>query len=328
MSNILVTGGAGYIGSHICKELSNNGYSPVVYDNLINGHINFVKWGPLVKGDINDTKLLKDTLNDFSIKSVIHCAALAYVRESFEKPLEYFTNNVSGTISLLGAMKESSARSIVISSSCSVYGIPKVLPVTEKSLVEPISIYGSTKAIMENIVKECVKVDGFRSISLRYFNAAGADPDNEIGELHDPEPHVIPNILKAALYPTIPFSIFGRDFDTPDGSAIRDYIHVKDLANAHIMALAYLEYYNGYKPINLGSGKGVSIFELVKKVEDLVERKLDIKFEKRHIGDPPVLYSDIKLAEEVLGWRPTRSEIDNILKDSMAYQKIISRDKI
>ena len=321
MSNILVTGGAGYIGSHICKALANKGYKPIVYDNLVNGHRDFVKWGPLVEGDINNKKLLTNTLQNFSINSVIHCAALAYVRESFDKPLEYFTNNVSGTISLLDAMKDSNARSIVISSSCSVYGIPKELPVTEDSVITPISIYGTTKAIVENIVEECVKNYNFRSISLRYFNAAGADPDGEIGELHEPEPHVIPNILESAFNPSMPFSIFGIDFDTPDGSAIRDYVHVNDLARAHIMALAYLEGHKGYIPINLGSGSGVSILQLVEKVESLIGRKLNIKFKSRHKGDPPVLFSDITMAEKVLGWKPIQSEIDNIIRDSMYYHR-------
>ena len=319
MFNVLVTGGAGFVGSHICKTLASNGYTPIVYDNLSHGHSDFVKWGPLVQGDLNNMSLLINTLRVHSIAAVIHCAALAYVRESFERPLEYYSNNISGSITLLNAMREAEVLSIIISSSCSVYGIPNTLPVTESSLIKPISVYGMTKATVENMVEECVNAYGFKSISLRYFNAAGADPDGELGELHNPEPHVLPNILNSAFISNIPFSIYGSDFNTPDGSAIRDYVHVSDLANAHVRALEYLNTTEGYKAFNLGSGKGTSIIELINRVEKITCRKIDLRKEKSHQGDPPILFADISKAKKSLGWVPEISDIDNIIKDSWVY---------
>lgn len=323
MSNVLVTGGAGYIGSHICKVLATAGYLPVTYDNLSRGFSEFVKWGPLIEGNINDSRFLVDVINKYSIKSVIHCAALAYVRESFEIPVDYYENNVSGSISLLRAMKETKVSSLVLSSSCSVYGTPQSIPVKETSSIRPISVYGTTKAIVEELVVDCVKASSLSAVSLRYFNAAGADPEGLIGERHDPEPHVIPSILKNALGSSKIFKLYGTDFDTPDGTAVRDYVHVVDIAEAHLLALQYTFSSPGYNVFNIGSGSGVSIYKLIEVIETILGVKIQVEKHDRKIGDPAVLVADNTLIRKKLNWEASRPQIENIINDAILYMKTL-----
>jgi UDP-arabinose 4-epimerase len=238
--SVLVTGGAGFIGSHTCKALSRAGFSPVSYDNLSRGNAPAVKWGELVVGDINDRSSLTETMKRYRPVAVIHFAAFAYVGESKENPALYYTNNVGGTAQLLGAMRDCGVDCIVFSSSCAAYGIPSAIPISESCLLDPINPYGATKQICERMLRECAESSALRFITLRYFNAAGADPDGEIGECHLPETHAIPLLLDAAVGAGEPFTIFGNDYPTADGTCIRDYVHVSDLADAHVLALTAL----------------------------------------------------------------------------------------
>src|SRR5579862_4555623 len=232
--SILVTGGAGYVGSHACKALANAGYRPVVYDNLSRGHRTAVRWGPLVEGDLHDRPRLVATLHEHQITAVVHFAAFAYVGESVADPERYYTNNVGGTLALLGAMREAGVARIVFSSTCAVYGTPDTVPITEATAKAPLSPYGETKLAIERALHWYAGAYGLRYAALRYFNAAGADPDGEIGEDHEPETHLIPLVVRAALGTGAPVAVFGTDYPTPDGTAIRDYIHVNDLADAHV----------------------------------------------------------------------------------------------
>jgi UDP-arabinose 4-epimerase len=258
---IIVTGGAGYIGSHACKALSRAGYEPVVFDNLSSGHTSAVKWGPLAEGDIRDAVALDRAFRQWKPVMVMHFAAHAYVGESVHDPLKYYENNIGGTQSLLSAMKRNQVNSIIFSSTCATYGIPETVPIDEAAPQHPINPYGFTKLVVERMLADCATAHGLSWCALRYFNAAGADPEGELGEDHDPETHVIPLALQAALGSRSSFQVFGADYNTPDGTAIRDYIHVSDLADAHVKAVTYL--LNGGKSdsFNLATGKGVSVKE-------------------------------------------------------------------
>jgi UDP-arabinose 4-epimerase len=310
---ILVTGGAGYIGSHVCKALSNSGFCPVVYDNLSRGTADAVKWGDLETGDLNDGERLRAVLARHRPGAVMHFAALAYAEESMTDPNLYYWNNVVGTISLLEAMLRQDVKTIIFSSTCATYGSPGRLPLAETDPQTPISPYGRTKLMVEHLLGDYASAYGVRFVILRYFNAAGADPDGEIGEDHDPETHAIPSVILAALGQRAVFRVFGVDFPTRDGSAIRDYIHVTDLAAAHVAALKYLLDGNANNQFNLGSGCGTSVRELLSTVERLTGRMVPVEYGPRRPGDAPILVAHAAKANELLRWRPAHSGMDTIV---------------
>lgn len=316
---ILVTGGAGYIGSHACKALAQDGFTPIAFDNLALGHRDAVRWGPLVEADISDEAAVAQAIRQHAVRAVIHFAAFAYVGESVEAPAKYYRNNVGGTLSLLDACRSEGIDMLVFSSSCATYGIPDVLPITEAAPQRPINPYGRTKLVVEQVLADYAHAYGSRHIALRYFNAAGADPDGEIGERHDPETHLIPLALMAAAGRTGALEVFGDDYDTPDGTCIRDYIHVTDLARAHVLALRHLLNGGDSLALNLGSGTGNSIHEVIGSVERVTGREVPHVIRPRRPGDPPVLYADPHLAKERLGFETELSDIDTIVGTAAAY---------
>jgi UDP-arabinose 4-epimerase len=309
MTSVLVTGGAGYIGSHTCKALHAAGFSPIVYDNLERGNPEAVKWGALEIGDLSDIPRLRAAIARHHPAAVVHFAALAYVGESNEDPIFYYRNNVGGTASLLDAMREEGIRHLVFSSSCTVYGIPKIVPITEDSPYAPISPYGSTKMICERMIRECAAAFPLNFMALRYFNAAGADPDGEIGECHVPETHAIPLVLDAAAGANKGFTIFGDDYPTADGTCVRDYIHVTDLADAHVRAVRALIDGAESTALNLGTGRGWSVRQLVDSARKITGRDIPVHVGARRPGDPPVLVADAGHARERLGWQPRYSDL-------------------
>jgi len=317
--NILVTGGAGYIGSHTAKALARAGYRPVTYDSLVYGHRHAVKWGPFIEGDIADTAKLERVIQDEAIDAVVHFAAFAYVGESVTKPEIYFQNNVVGSLSLLDAMRHTGVKPIVFSSTCATYGMPDRMPITEDTLQRPINPYGETKLMIERALAWYGPAHDIRSVSLRYFNACGADPEGEIGEEHDPETHLIPLILDAALGKRAAIDVFGTDYPTPDGTAVRDYIHVQDLADAHVKALSYLFEGGATTQVNLGTGTGNSVTEVIDAVERVTGRKVPKRLVARRAGDPPELVADPTKANTLLGWKPKLSDIDSIIRTAWAW---------
>lgn len=316
---IIVTGGAGFIGSHTCKRLAEAGYLPVTIDNLRTGHADAVKWGPLEKLDLRDTQGVAKVLRNYSAESVIHFAACAYVGESVEKPDLYYDNNVGGMISLLSAMKNEGVRRLVFSSSCATYGTPKVVPISETTRQAPINPYGRTKLIGEMMVRDQAVAFGLRSVILRYFNAAGADPEGILHERHDPETHLIPLALMAASGSGPPLRIFGTDYPTPDGTCIRDYIHVTDLAEAHIQALRHLGQDGDDLRLNIGTGRGTSIREILEVITKHTGREVPCELAPRRPGDPAELVAATEMAERLLKFRARRSDLDNILSDAAPH---------
>jgi UDP-arabinose 4-epimerase len=310
---ILVTGGAGYIGSHTCKALAAAGYQPIVLDNLSRGHAYAVKWGPLVVGDIADAALMREALKKYSVKAVIHFAALAYVGESMQQPDRYFANNFSKTLALLDNMRSAGVGHFVFSSSCATYGIPVALPIAEDHPQQPISPYGESKLFVERALRRYEQVYGLRHVSLRYFNAAGADPDGEAGEDHRPETHLLPLLIMAAQGRLPPVEIFGTDYDTRDGTALRDYVHVVDLAGAHVQAVTRLLDGGASTSLNLGTGRGYTIREVISAVEAAGGRAVPVREAPRRAGDPPALVADARRAKAVLGWHPQLSELTTIV---------------
>ncbi len=319
---ILVVGGAGYIGSHVCKELHKNGYTPVCYDNLIYGHEWAVKWGPFETGDISDRNRLNQVFAAYRIEGVIHLAAFAYVGESVLDPAKYYANNVAGTISLLDAMRKNSVNRIVFSSTCAVYGIPAAVPITEKEPLNPVNPYGASKMMVERILRDYHHAYGLGYIALRYFNAAGADPDGDIGEVHNPETHLIPLALDAALGRRNELVVFGNGYPTPDRTCIRDYIHVTDLARAHVLSLKLLD--KNELPglsVNLGTGKGNSIFEIIRAGEEVTGRKIRHRIAPPRAGDPPVLIADPSQALKMLNWKAQYTDIRQILQHAWNFHR-------
>jgi UDP-arabinose 4-epimerase len=314
MDTVLVTGGAGYIGSHTCKLLYKSGFMPICYDNLATGHEENVKWGPLIRGDIRDRDLLKHTIKRWQPISLIHFAASAYVGESNVDPRKYYNNNVSGSLALLDTCVDTKLRNIVFSSSCATYGVPVTLPIAEDSPQAPINPYGRTKLIGEMMLKDYATAYNVRYVALRYFNAAGADIEGELRENHNPETHLIPRALMAAAGKTAGLKVFGDDYDTPDGTCIRDYVHVTDLAHAHVLAVLYL--LDGGKNLaaNLGSGQGASVREIIDMIERLTHRHVPVQQEARRQGDPPELYSDPKRAATELHFQPRFSDLETIIR--------------
>lgn len=321
MKKILVTGGAGYIGSQTCKELSLQGYMPIVYDNLITGHREFVKWGELVYGDILDTQNLRKCIKKYKPEGIIHFAAFAYVGESVLDPGKYFRNNISGTLSILDAMRDEGLSNIVVSSTCAVYGQPAEMPISETCPPAPINPYGASKLFMERMLADYHTAHGINWAALRYFNAAGCDPDGEIGEWHEPETHIIPRILGTALgrYPQL--DVFGNDYPTPDGTCIRDYIHVKDLATAHILALQACMDDKANQAFNLGTGKGHSILDLIRTTEKISGKKVSFNFQARRAGDPAELVAEARLSNQYLRWTPQYSDMDTIIRTALAWER-------
>lgn len=302
---VLVTGGAGYIGSHTCKELARQGHTVVVYDNLSTGHRRFVKWGDFYYGDILDTQRLRACLHQHKPDGIIHFAASAYVGESVENPGKYFRNNVSGTLSILEAMRDENIPHIVVSGTCAVYGQPETVPIDESCPTAPINPYGASKLFMERMLADFHTAHALNWVSLRYFNAAGADTEGELWEDHDPETHLIPRVIMAAKGQIPEVQIFGDDYPTPDGTCIRDYVHVCDLARAHVLAMQYLMDGGESQPLNLGTGQGLSVMDIVRGVEEALGTKVPYSIVPRRAGDPAVLVADATRAGDVLGWRHT-----------------------
>jgi len=317
--NVLVTGGAGYIGSHTAKALARNHYCPIVIDDLSTGHAHNVKWGPLVRANLSDTGIVRSVLNDYKIEAVIHFAGSALVGESVTRPLSYFQNNLGGTLSLLQAMLEVGVKKIVFSSTCATYGLPLSVPITEDQPQKPINPYGDSKLAVERVLQWMGLAEQLRWVALRYFNAAGADPEGELGEEHEQETHLIPLAIGAALGQRPPLQIFGTDYSTPDGTAIRDYIHVTDLASAHIRALEYLGRGEESRAINLGTGAGLSVLEVIRGVKTIGRQPVPTQAAPRRIGDPPILVSSPELARRLLHWEPSYSGLDAIIKTAWLW---------
>jgi UDP-arabinose 4-epimerase len=318
-STILVTGGAGYIGSHTCKALANAGFKPVVYDSMVHGHDWAVRWGPLEKGDILDKPALAGAFERHRPAAVIHFAGLISVGESVTDPLLYYRCNVAGTLALLEVMHDAGVNKIVFSSSAAVYGIPDAVPIKEDAALRPINPYGSSKLMAERLVADAAAAYPLHWAALRYFNATGADPDGEVGEAHDPETHLVPRALMAAAGELPEFAIFGDDYDTPDGSCIRDYIHVADLAAAHVGAVRHALAEKPSRAINVGTGRGYSVFEVVEAVKRITGRDFRCPVGKRRPGDPGRLVADAQLAKELLDFKPRHSGLDDIVTDAWAW---------
>ena len=318
---ILVVGGAGYIGSHTARALRRTGYEVVVYDNLSTGFRRLAEGFELVEGDIADSAALRPVLD--RADAVIHFAAHAYVGESVKHPRKYFRNNVLGALTLLNTALEAGIRRFVFSSTCAVYGIPERIPITEQTPREPVNPYGASKLFFENALDAYSRAYGLRSVRLRYFNAAGADESGEIGELHDPETHLIPLAL-AACGDGPPLQIFGADYSTPDGTCVRDYIHVNDLADAHVRALQYLEQNQDGATesldVNLGTGLGHSVLEVIEAAEKTTGRAITRQFSPRRSGDPPILVADPSKAQRVLGWTAKR-DLDDIVRSAWTWMQ-------
>ena len=318
---VLVTGGAGYVGSHVCKALHRSGVMPVTLDNLATGHREAVKWGPLEVGDVRNQNLVADVMQRHEVTAVLHFAAASLVGESAGKPLEYYDNNVGGAISLVTAMRRCGVSRIVFSSTCAVYGMPEVLPIQETESRRPINVYGRTKLAVENLLADVAATGEIRAVMLRYFNAAGADSEGEIGEAHAPETHLIPLAIQAARDPDRPLHVFGSDYPTADGTCERDYVHVEDLAEAHLQALRFLAETGGSRAFNLGTGHPVSVRQVIAAVERVLGTRVPTVEAPRRPGDPPRLFAAPGLAGRDLGWAATRSDIDRIVETATGWRR-------
>lgn len=312
---VLVTGGAGYIGSHACKALANAGYTPITYDNLSRGNRWAVKWGPLEEGDTADFSRIRAILETYKPIALMHFAAYAYVEESVQQPLLYYQNNFAATAALLAALLEFPAIPVIFSSSCASYGLPDSIPISEDHPQRPINPYGYSKLFVERLLSDLNAAHGLRSVSLRYFNAAGADPDGEAGEAHSPETHLIPRVIEAAQTGSA-VRVFGTDYDTPDGTCVRDYIHVSDIADAHLRALNYLLKGGESCALNLANSRGYSVKEVITAVESICGHPVRCEIAPRRSGDPPVLVGDATRCRSTLGWQPARSELHLQIADA------------
>jgi UDP-arabinose 4-epimerase len=316
---VLVTGGAGYIGSHTAKHLARSGHEPIVLDNFSEGHRWAVKWGRLAEGDLADQDFIRRTLHEFGIEAVIHFAAHALVAESVADPRKYYWNNVVNSLRLLDAMAESGVRHIVFSSSCATYGLPTRVPISEDHPQFPVNPYGQTKLMTERILRDYDPAYNLRWVVLRYFNAAGADPDGELGEDHNPETHLIPIAVQAALGRRPHVEIYGTDYPTHDGTAVRDYIHVTDLARAHLVALEYLVREGASAAVNLGTGLGHSVREVIAAVGKLCEGRVPVREGPKRAGDPPALVAEVSNASKVLGWKAEYPELSSIVESAWKW---------
>ena len=319
MARILVTGGAGYVGSHCVKALAAAGHDALVFDNFTYGHREFVRWGSFIEGDIRDARALERVFANHKFDAVMHFAAFAYVGESVVDPSRYYDTNVQGTQVLLNSMVAAGVQAIVFSSSCAVYGQPDATPIPEAAPRNPVNPYGFTKYVCEQMLAHFEQAYGLKSVCLRYFNAAGAEPTAEIGEDHNPETHLIPLVLDAALGLRPSVEIFGTDYPTPDGTALRDYIHVCDLARAHVLALEYLLKKKPSIALNIGSGQAYSVQQVIDAVRDVTGRPVVTIPSPRRAGDPAILMADCTRAKEVLGWSPAQSDLKTIVADAWRW---------
>ena len=326
IKNILVVGGAGYIGSHVNKLLHENGYRTVVFDNLSRGHRDLVKWGEFVLGDLGDSSQLRLCFQRHAIDAVMHFAAFAYVGESVEEPAKYYRNNVAHTINLLETMSEFGVKKLVFSSTCSTYGIPDEVPIDEGHPQRPINPYGAGKLMIERMLQDWDHAYGLKHVALRYFNAAGADPNAEIGERHDPETHLIPLAISTALGSRAAIKVFGTDYPTPDGTCVRDYVHVSDLADAHVAALRYLGDGGSSDAFNLGNERGYSVLEVIDAVRRAAGTDVDMTLADRRPGDPPSLVSSSAKARDTLQWRPRFPGIDAIVESAWRWHESEAND--
>lgn len=320
---ILVAGGAGYIGSHVCKLLHKRGYSVVVYDNLIHGYRAFAKWGEFVRGDIGDAGTLSSVFSRFKIDVVMHFCAFLEVAESVAEPEKYYKNNVQNTITLLEQMRKHGVNRFIFSSTAAVYGMPERMPIDEEDQKNPINPYGASKLMVERVLEDYAHAYDFRSIRFRYFNAAGADPEAEIGEAHVPETHLIPLILDAALGRRESIRVFGTDYETKDGTCVRDYIHVNDLADAHIRGIDYLLEGGKTSYFNLGSGSGFTVWEMLETVRKVTGRNFNVVETERRPGDPPFLIASSDKAQKTLNWELSYS-LEDIVRTAWTWQKCLA----
>jgi UDP-glucose 4-epimerase len=318
---VLITGGAGYVGAHVNKCLSERGYRTVVLDNLQRGHRDLVRWGEFIEGRVGDKGLLKKIFQRYSITSVIHLAAFAYVGESVEKPGKYWKNNFSESLSLLDQCVMFGVKRLILSSTCSIYGQPATALIDEDHRQAPINPYGRTKLALEWAIEDITSASDLTYCSLRYFNAAGADPNGEIGERHSPETHLIPLALRAAFNNGGEIEVYGGDYDTPDGTCIRDYVHVCDLADAHARALKYLEDSGQNEKWNLGLGSGFSVNDVLESVERVSGQSIKRIVKPRRAGDPPLLVSDPSRARQMLGWNPKFLDLDSIIDTAWSWHQ-------
>lgn len=317
-STVLITGGAGYIGSHIAWLLMQHGYEVVIVDNFCQQQRCYVTGATIIEADFGNKALLDDVFKKYVINAVVHCAAYTQVSASVYDPCHYYENNLFKTGVLLGSMLEHGIKRLVFSSSCAVYGQPVTIPMSETHPCNPVSPYGATKAMVERMLADYAHAYGLHAVSLRYFNAAGAHPEYNLGEQHLPETHIIPLLLQA-MHERKPFMLFGNDYATPDGSCIRDFLHVIDIAYAHLLALASLDKYSSYECFNLGTGSGISVKQLVKAAEQLFDMPIKLVVADRRAGDPDCLVADPSKAMHMLGWKPRYSDISHILRSAYAY---------
>lgn len=316
----LITGGAGYIGSVTNWLLRSKGHETEIFDNMENGHIEAIGDTKLIKGDLRNPKDIEDALKSDTFDAVIHFAALALAGESMQKPFEYYHNNIDGGLNLLEAMRAVSCKTIIFSSTCAVYGFPKNLPVTEESPIAPASVYGASKRNFEEILDWYEKIHGIQHAKLRYFNACGALPDGTLGEAHGVETHIIPVALRASSQGKL-FTVFGKDYNTPDGTCVRDYIHVLDLAEAHLKAAETIKKTSESLTVNLGVGKGYSNLEILKAVEKVTGKTMNILYDKRRWGDPDAIYANNAKAKSVLGWEPKYTTPEAIIQTAWAWHE-------
>lgn len=318
---VIVTGGAGYVGSHVCKLLARRGYRPVVVDDLRRGHAAAVRWGPLEAVALERAAAVRALMRRHRPLAVMHFAAYVAAGESAREPSSYYRNNLGALLSVIDAMRAAAVEHIVFSSTAAIYGTSQAMTIAEDHPCAPVSPYGSSKLMCERVLTDAETAYGIRSVRLRYFNAAGADPEGEIGESHDPETHLIPLAIRAALDPASPLTVFGTDYPTPDGTCIRDYVHVEDLATAHIAALDHLRRGGASDAFNLGTGTGHSVREVVRVVSSVLERPVALRRAERRPGDPGRLVADPRRAMRVLGWRPQSSDLDTIIRTAAAWMR-------
>jgi UDP-glucose 4-epimerase len=319
--NVLVCGGAGYIGSHACRWLARQGHSVTVLDNLSTGHVAAVQWGELLRADLREPTQVDAAFSGRGFDAVMHFAASSLVGESVEKPLEYYCNNVVGSLNLLQAMQVHGVRRLVFSSTAAVFGIPRDERIAEDHPLAPINPYGASKAMVERLIADSSAAWGLRAVALRYFNAAGATPSGELGEKHTPETHLIPNVLQACRGAAAKLQVFGDDWPTPDGTCVRDFVHVDDLAQAHALALAWMDQNAGFNAFNLGNGRGFSVREVISAAEAVVGRPVPFAVAPRRAGDPAMLVASGELAKAVLGWAPCYVSLPEIVETAWNWHR-------